>query len=169
MSIQGFRLQVAPGAREELLALARQAVDENDDTTAAVDWLRDRMADRPDLWTALLQPFEDGALRAICRRETQTVRREAWTRPAAPDSRVQHLIGVNRANLLDFPLPGGKRLGRAGKAEIAVAAAAYERQGADMLLKARWLATIADRLPEGKVVADVFSDADLERLREDAR
>lgn len=68
--------------------------------------------------------------------------------------------------LLNFPLPtpGNKLLRDANAAEVMDAAQHYRGNAKDMLHKSAWLAAVAAKLPEGKVVEDVFDNRTLDAL-----
>lgn len=91
----------------------------------------------------------------------------AMPQPTSPERRAQinALASGSIRSLMDFPLPGGKRLGDATRGEVSEAADAYGKQARDMAWKSRWLGHIAQSLPDGKRVADVLTDERLEELR----
>ena len=86
---------------------------------------------------------------------------------SASDGRVVALVRSNVSALLDFPLPGGLPLGSASKLAVSEASEFFNRQASDMSEKGTWLGKIAAKLPEGKTVFEAFSEADLEKLREE--
>jgi predicted NBD/HSP70 family sugar kinase len=71
-----------------------------------------------------------------------------------------------RESLLNFPMAGGLRLRDANRAAVSAQAQMYATHGADMMHKARWLATIAARLPDDDAtVGEVLTDGEVETLQ----
>ena len=157
--------RTAPSPRDLLVQLAQQCVAAHDSVDAAVDALLADVAGQPDLEAAMLAPYRTGAARDLVRVVVRGARQDVWRRPAGPDQRVVALARINSTALLDFRLPGGQRLAFAGRDEIAAAAGFYLRQAADMGWKGRWLERIAAALPEGRTVAQAFSEAALAAMR----
>lgn len=122
----------------------------------------------PELYQYLLDPYLQeasyNAIRTICRRE----RRQLWTAPNYTAGGNGERVLSHASRLLDFPLPGGKRLRHAGHADVTGAREFYQRQAADMRSKANWLDRIAevlaDQAPE-TCVGDILTDEDLERMQ----
>lgn len=151
-------------------SLARQAWNESDGTIAdAVDVLyRKATADRAFISEKLPQ-----IVRAWCQDEigslVGSIRLAAWTPPNAdPKGNGPRLANAMRASLLDFPLPGGKRLADADAGEVREAAALYRRDAADAAWKARWLERVAEATGRKRCVANAVSESDLRRLQEEA-
>ena len=69
-------------------------------------------------------------------------------------------------SLLDFPLPGGKPLHLASKADVEQAAEFYRKQAEDMAWKARWMQRIAGAMGRKRTVGSAFTAEQLEKLRE---
>jgi len=63
-----------------------------------------------------------------------------------------------------FTLKGGVRLGDADRATVAASQQHYLAQSATMGLRARWLAGVLERLPDGKKVRHVLTNDDLAAL-----
>lgn len=148
---------------------AQVALTKSDgDVQAAADLLEANVRKSRDLRDALTEPLITNAcydaVRAVCIKE----RRAIWQPPR--EVRVKSLVaGASRVkklaagNLLMFPLPGGKRLTDANRAEITKAVHFYDSQSRDMGQKARWLQLVAQHLEDDKTVGEVLTD---ERLRE---
>jgi hypothetical protein len=69
---------------------------------------------------------------------------------------------------LEFRLWGGSKLGDADRKELEQSAGNYATQSSDMSKKARWLFSIAAKLPEGKIVRDVLSEEQVSALWSEA-
>ena len=80
--------------------------------------------------------------------------------------RVAALAEGNAAMLMDFPLPGGKRLGEATADEVRTAAEFYSKQAGNMAHKARWLSMIAARVKD-KTVKDALTEKKLRELQKE--
>ena len=87
--------------------------------------------------------------------------------PSPANARVVQLVRANSTALMDWPLPGGLPLYKASKGKIADAAAAYLRDASTFDKRGTWLKRIADTMPEGKTVAEVFGESDLAAIRDE--
>ena len=74
-----------------------------------------------------------------------------------------------RAMLLDMPLADGTKLRDADHALVLHQVALYETQARDMDHKARWLKLIGDRVPLGRTVGEVVSDAEAQKLWDETK
>ncbi len=86
-------------------------------------------------------------------------------RTAGPAERIAALA---RANLLNFVLPNGKRIGAASGAECTDHGENYLKQGKTMCHLGRWLRLVGQSVPAGKRVSKVLSEERLHELREEA-
>lgn len=71
--------------------------------------------------------------------------------------------------LLDFVLPGGKRLRDATGGEVGAAALYYLKQAKDMRHKGVWLQLIQKRVPDGVTVGKALDEPTLRELQTEAR
>jgi len=85
-----------------------------------------------------------------------------------PKTSVAALANGLRESLMNFPLAGGIRLRDATRAEVEAQAALYASASRDMGHKARWLAAIAERTPEGARVGDALTEAEVTALHGEA-
>jgi hypothetical protein len=144
------------------------------DVKAATDIFEARVRSDIALRDVLTDPLIRGAcyaaITAVCRQQ----RRRIWTAPVysgesgetnKQGSRVEALA---QSNLMMFPLPGGKRLGEATREEIAQAGEFFVDRGRDMLHKGSWLNLVAAKMPEGKRADQVFTEAELNKLKDQA-
>lgn len=83
-------------------------------------------------------------------------------------TQVEALASATAKSLLDFPLPGGKRLAEATREEVSVASEFYGAQARDMGRKSVWLRLVAQSLPDGAKVGDALTASRLEELRAEA-
>lgn len=76
--------------------------------------------------------------------------------------------GIARS-LMDFPLAGGLRLRDASREQVAAQAQIYQDNADTMGHRARWLALVAQSLPDGKTVGSTMSEERLAELFEQGR
>lgn len=110
-------------------------------------------------------------VRAWCderiRMHVGAIRLSTWTPPNAdPKGKGARLTNAIANSLLDFPLPGGKRLGDATPQEVRAGAAMYRMQADDMAWKARWLEKVADAAGRKRTISAALSESDLRKLQE---
>lgn len=155
-----------------LAKLAREAMDEcHGDRDAAVallwSWFREDRA----LYERLIEPLiEDGLYAAVGKvdRDTRAHLRVVGRVAPNPDRGAAGIAAMVERTMLDWPLPGGKRLGDAGPADLLHAARYYRTQEASARRDARWYELIHEAMHGGSRVEAVLSDAALARLRQRA-
>ena len=75
-------------------------------------------------------------------------------------------VTVTKQRLMDYEMPGGKRLGDCVRDEIVKAAGRMSKQGNTMLQRSEWLRGVAGLLPDNKrVLKAVLKEADLRRIQ----
>ncbi len=79
----------------------------------------------------------------------------------------ERVIALGQANLMAYPLPSGP-LGQATKEDVLIAANRLATLAKETGRRSNWLQTIADRMPEGRCVADVLKEEDLASIWEAA-
>ena len=173
-------LAETPEGREALLSLAAECVAKNTSSEEAAAELLRRVGTRGHLYKALIGPYVRIAARELVEAVTRKARKSMWSAaarapaPAAqsPAAQVARASAASRAvaaALLDFPLPGGRPLRLATRAQVAEAAKRYRAQASDMAWKARWLDRIAAALPDDDTaVANHLDNAALFQLRQEA-
>lgn len=112
---------------------------------------------------------------AVCRAldtflEDKTRERRRTIISAAVDMRggVIALANGLTASLLDFPLPGGLKLRDAKPDEVSPAIEYYEKMGADVTRKAKWLRLIVQSVPRDKKIGSVITDERAQELFQEA-
>lgn len=95
-------------------------------------------------------------------------RSKAWS-PASVNLNTQRLNAAIKADLLDYPLPGGRRLGDASKAELQAASSYYSGIAQSNAWKARWLDEIGITMGNAHRVEDALSESDLQRLQDQTK
>jgi len=143
------------------------------DVIKATAIMAKRVLDNDVLYHRLMDPLVQNACYDVVRGLIRKNRGQIYNMPQPTPERaslgVLSLATGLLATLLDFPLPGGKRLGDATRVEINGHVVFYETQSKDMRIKARWLKLVAGRLRRDDVtVAEVLSDKQLRRLKEEA-
>ncbi len=111
-------------------------------------------------------------LKAWCRDEISglvgAIRLKAWRPPNMSETgNGARLRAAFKMTLLDFPLPGGKRLGDASAQDVRDGATHYALLAADTAHKARWLFKVADAVPDDEMVSQVLTDTDLRKMQEE--
>lgn len=163
-------------SRIELSSVVQAAVDScNGDLLQAAQLLERQAHNDAELSQAVTAPFLTRACWDLIRQYARTERRYIWQAPHADPqgqkgARVTHLAASNALTLLNMPLPitGLPRLGEALREQVEEAAIYYSTHAKDAIIKAKFLALIAQTLPKGKRVAEKFNEAQLVKLREKA-
>lgn len=152
--------------RQKAPAAVRQAWETAQTNTEAGENLLSMMRADPELWREVLEPFErQAASLAVQRRKIQQ-RNYLFNRPSAPDDRVKMLARTNAVTLLDSRLPSGKRLGDATREDVAQAAEFYAGRATIMAGRATFYRTVGEKLRGKKTVAQVWTAAQLEEIRD---
>lgn len=168
-----FNPGAAGAAIPTLAQIAAEEFARTGEARTAAQAMARRLFEDDVLREALLEPIVD----RICTQAVSEVirgkRDRVWNPPPQPSAaagrrRVKVAAAVNRMSLMNFLLPGGKRLGDATGAEVAAAAVFFLKQGRDMMVKGRWCHAIAQAVAPNKVVRRVLDDARLQALRETA-
>ena len=100
------------------------------------------------------------AVSGICRRNREAI----WYSPGYDAQQKGDRVHAHARTLLDFPLPGGKRLADANKKDLQEAMAFYRRQADQMGRVAEWLGKIAQKVGKG-IVGQRLTDEDLRRMQ----
>lgn len=132
------------------------------DVEQATALLESRAKNDSTIWMALTGPLLSqacyDAVRKICREQ----RREIWFSENYDKGGNGDRVAIHAKGLLDWPLPGGKRLRDAGKEDLDKAADFYHRQASQMMRVAYFLERISEKVGK-KTVGDKFTE---EKLRE---
>lgn len=118
---------------------------------------------------ALTEPLLEAACYQAVSAQMRQQRHRVWTPPNYSAGGNGARVIALATSLLDFPLPGGRRLGEATRAEVAAAAELYRSYADDMGHKARWLALVAQSVPDGGKVGEVLDEARLAELQKESR
>lgn len=122
-----------------------------------------------DLYKEVLDPWLSRACYDIIRKICRDDRRRIWNAPHLQV--VDTSKGMSRAsntNLMDFPLPGGLRLGQATRDEVTKAASFYETQARNMTHKSTWLGLIGQGLKANDTVEKRYTEERLLELQQEA-
>ena len=114
----------------------------------------------------LTQPILEFAVRDMmrqCDRKKRTVMVSGQDR-CKSDGGLCGLALVNVETLLDFPCPGGVRLGDCARDDVERFAGIYESNARSNAHRARWMRLIAAKLGASDIVQDVLGHDDLEAL-----
>lgn len=160
--------------KSPLTLLIEKCVEDHDVIDDACSALLAAVRDDPTLYAQLMGNHEMRAAREAISNHLTAHRRSSLQHSASDmgsshtaNKRVAALVDTNLTMLMDFYLPGScKKLGAATKDEVELAAAAYLRSARTSGERGQWLSRVAAKLPKGKTVAEVFSEAALEKLRD---
>lgn len=141
------------------------------DVVQAADMMYEAVWTDDKLWKALTEPLLEQACVDACRGVIMDQRRKfppaAKYDPHVNDEsndRAVSLIVAQTRELMEFPLPGGLRLGDARKAEVQKAADAYTKQAHTMGIRGTWLENIAAKLSDDQTVEEKFTEKALAAL-----
>ena len=156
-------VRLAEIVREELKRANGMAVD-------AAPHIAEAVRADGDLFRVVADPLIDAACYEMAAQQVRRERKSVWTPPrtVSDEDQKARVTALSNNTLLNFPLPGGVRLGAASREQLLAAAGFYARQASDMAWKSRWLDLVAKRVPKTKCVADVLTDADLRAMQEKA-
>lgn len=164
---------------KELAFIAKDKCDGNwDDSTK---YMIDRLKRSPSLLESLLDEILYVSCKYVVRQTTREVRQELEdsTRKAAHDVYVapvskrenaggtmpHHLKPLKQLGWYDYELQGGLRLAQATKKDVLAHAAVLEKMGRGCFANARWLRDIGDKMPEDKLIGEVFSEEEILEMR----
>lgn len=147
--------------------IAEAALEKADgEAIAAAAIMEQKIRADPKKYHALMDPLVASACFTAVSQVIHANREKVWTaRNYKAGGNGHRVHALAAGNLLLFPLPGGKALGEATREEVSEAAVFYGKQAADMSLKSRWLARIAEKLAEDAIVAEVFTADALRALQ----
>lgn len=134
------------------------------DVAEATQELMDAAKNNHELYVYLTEPFLQQACYNVVRSRYRSERRQLWTAPNYDQGGNGHRVREHARSLLDFPLPNGKRLRDATRADLLEAAEFYGKQAANMTAKAEWLQRVADIIGR-KRVENALSEQQLQALR----
>ena len=150
-------------AREIAQEIMEQA---EGDVLTATELLEAFARQNVQVWQAvtesLLRTACYDACRAICRGE----RRVIWNAPGYDAGGGGERVKAHSASLMDWPLPGGKKLRDATKKDLLDAAGFYSMQASQMAAVSTWLECIAAKV-KAKTVGETLTDTQLRKLRDD--
>jgi len=154
----------------ELRELASRTLERcKGDVQAATTELTNTIGSHPILYKTLMDPLLREACYNLIRGVCRANRRAIWHTPQPSVSTAKQNVGVlakaTRTSLLYYPLHGGLFLKDAFKADVLNTVHYNETQGKDMLVKARWLTLVAERLPDNKKVGEVLTEKQLAALK----
>lgn len=155
--------------------IIREARDCLDSTGGNWDAAAAELVKRAKADPALRDAGLEYAARAAVREATRSLRASLTGSPTprpgpgatSSGAGLRSLARRNAQRLLDFPLPGGCRLGSAVYSEVAEAHAHYARNRRGNAIGEAWTAAIMRKLPKDdtKPVESVFSEESLRRAR----
>jgi len=119
----------------------------------------------------LLRELVTYAVAELFRSGIRTKRHVIWhgeRDTVQPEDHRRRVTALASGNLMMFPLPGGKPLGRALGKEVSAAADTFEAQSADMRIKARWFRLIVKAVGPNQYVSDVLNEKRLEKMKAEA-
>lgn len=119
-----------------------------------------------EVWQAvtdgLLRTACYDACRSICRSERRTI----WHTSGYDAGGNGERIKSHSSSLMEWPLPGGKRMRDATKQDLIDAAGFYAMQASQMAAVSDWLGRVASKV-KSKTVGETLTDKQLRTLRDD--
>ncbi|MDH3913880.1 MAG: hypothetical protein OEU09_21580 [Rhodospirillales bacterium] len=156
-----------PAARDLLLKAAREELERaKDHVPLAAERLADLVIKQPG-YAALRDEMVEAGCRDLLWRILQQRKRHLLEGRNATQH-GERLVNLHRS-LLDYPLPGGKRVRHADKKTLTAAAVHYRRRAASQRDLARWLERLAKGLAPGQTVEEVYDEAAARHLQKDAK
>lgn len=151
--------------RAAALSAAREELDRTaGNVVAAAEAFAARVRATPALYAALLDPLLDQACYQMLAQLNISARKRVWRPPAGDPHQRGRLVNLSRS-LLDFPLPGGKRLTEATRGDLLSGSKFYAKLATDQGHKARWLSLVAKGVKRDQTVGQVYDEASLRRLQ----
>lgn len=146
---------------------AEEAMARNDgNVQAAAKDLEAVCRESPHAWMAVTSPVLGRACYDAVRRICQQQRRAIWNAPnAAPGGHGKRVVH-HAKTIMQLPLIGGLPLGEGTYKEVMGSAEFYEKQSAQMANFAHFLQAVGSQLHGRKKVKSVFTEAQLNELRE---
>lgn len=129
----------------------------------------------------------DAGITVLLQRVQKSVRARIWENEHKLSSSVGDYVETDRTpsnvvvpqmnagielvvmSVFDYPLPGGKKLGEATKADLLNSSQISIKQGKTLIERGRWMGMLADRVPFGKTVAESLNESDVQRLMDEAK
>lgn len=165
------RLKV-PTREVTITDLAKAALDAAEgEILRAAELMEEEVRAAPQKYHELMDPRVRDAcydavsqvVRGMRARIVESITKEP---PKQHGDRVRKLASGNLCML--FPLPGGKPLAHATRADVLAGAEHYRKLAEDTHAKATWLARIAEKMKGDQVVSKVFDEATLRKMMADA-
>lgn len=158
----------------QVFKMAREAVDAYTEWNAATDVVMAEFDKNPQAFRSLVQRSVEQLVRRACVAASSQSRQKIVAAASAsaptPVLTKKHRGGVERIlayasiALMDYPISGGTKLGDATKADIVTHAERQIKSAKENLHRGSWQLAVANRLPDGKRVRDVMTEADLKTL-----
>ena len=144
--------------------LAAEAFKQSDNNTdRAADILFDRLKSDPVLYAQYIDPLiREWCQQVIGSECVRKPRASIWTPAVNASSNAR--ANTFKNSLLDFPLPGGKPLRHATKADLKAAIEIYTKQAKNMMSKAQWMQRIVDSMGNKRTVGSAFTDEALQQM-----
>lgn len=155
----------------DINALAKECLEEaKNDITQGLAILMARGEGDEMVYRGIMRPLYRTACYELLSRQVRGARAKLWAPPTRlVKAATDRAISSSAQLLLNFPLPGGKPLSLAVKADVERAAKFYYQQSSDMTCKSRWLERIGKSMTGTKMVKDVFTEEKLRELQEECR
>lgn len=148
---------------------AAAAMEQADgDVLKATEILEAQARSNMDVWRELTDTLLRTACYDACRAVCRSERRIIWNSPNYDKGGNGERVKQHANTLLDWPLPGGKKLRDATKQDLLEASGFYSKQAAQMTSIANWLDAVAKKV-KTKTVGETLSADDLEKLRDQTK
>lgn len=157
----------AADGHASLRAIIREIVAESETHEEATKRLVERVWSDDRLRADFIEPaVREGCYRLVGK-AISAARGDILAAPSVKNNSNGARLREAAAGFLAFPLWDGTRLGEATTEQIKDTAVRYRKQADTMAQRAAWLARVAEKVPKGKRVSDVLTEAALEALWSD--
>jgi hypothetical protein len=154
----------------DVRAIAKDLLSEHNGVAEAVAALEAMCDEDHTLYRAVVNGHFHSLCSTVIRNAARAERDRIDSPPPARAENHAAWAEAISAALMDYPIYGGRRIGDCNRQELLTGANSYRTQADDMLVKARWLRLVADKLPDDrKTVRQALKEDTLAALRQQAR
>jgi len=153
--------------REEIQHYAKEAFEQSGgDVQTAAKILLSNIRQNQTLYIAMADALIPDACYEAVSKICRAKRKRIWAAPNHSTSTPGERIRTAAEGLLNFPIRGGMQLGDATTSEIFDTVEGYTKQVETSLSIVSFLKAVAKKMKPGEIVAEVFTEEELEKLKE---
>ena len=161
--------------KDEIIALkvlARAALDQTENTPAAIGVLAHKLATDDAILAKVRDAVAFISAESVMHLVKHEKRQSSLIKPSSKadaggkdDASGLAIIQLRNTTLYDFMVPGGSAIGGADKAAVEYGAMIYRRNAKGNYTNACWLLSVAKAMGDAEKVSDAFSLEQLAELR----